>query len=49
MLVEQFYKGLNNNLSKAEALRQAQLSLLSHPQYQHPYYWAGFVLVGSWL
>ncbi|WP_224311978.1 MULTISPECIES: CHAT domain-containing protein [Nostocaceae] len=49
MLVEQFYKGLNNNLSKAEALRQAQISLLSHPQYQHPYYWAGFVLVGSWL
>ncbi|WP_126987705.1 CHAT domain-containing protein [Nostoc sp. PCC 7120 = FACHB-418] len=49
MLVEQFYKGLNNNLSKAEALRQAQLGLLSHPQYQHPYYWAGFVLVGSWL
>ncbi|MBD2255718.1 CHAT domain-containing protein [Nostoc parmelioides] len=49
MLIEQFYKGLNNNLSKAEALRQAQLGLLSHPQYQHPYYWAGFVLVGSWL
>ncbi len=49
MLVEEFYKGLNNNLTKAEALRQAQLSLLSNPQYQHPYYWAGFILVGSWL
>lgn len=49
MLVEEFYKGLNHNLTKAEALRQAQLSLLSNPQYQHPYYWAGFILVGSWL
>jgi len=49
MLVEEFYKGLNKNLTKAEALRQAQLSLLSNPKYQHPYYWAGFILVGSWL
>ncbi|MBD2342009.1 CHAT domain-containing protein [Calothrix sp. FACHB-156] len=49
LLVEEFYKGLNNNLTKAEALRLAQLHVLSNPEYQHPYYWAGFVLVGSWL
>ncbi|MBD2452466.1 CHAT domain-containing protein [Nostoc sp. FACHB-152] len=49
MLVGQFYKGLNSGLTKAEALRQAQLSLLSNPQYDHPYYWAGLILVGSWL
>ncbi|WP_339378682.1 hypothetical protein [Calothrix sp. NIES-2100] len=23
--------------------------MLSNPEYQHPYYWSGFVLVGSWL
>lgn len=49
LFMEEFYKGLNNGLTKAEALRQAQLSLLSNPQYQKPYYWAPFLLVGSWL
>ncbi len=33
--------------SKANALRQAQLALMRDPQYQHPYYWAPFVLIGS--
>lgn len=48
-----FYEVLNRtDISKADALRQAQLSLLLHsPQdkYQHPFYWAPFVLVGNWL
>ena len=49
-LISQFYKTLNQpGVSKAEALRQAQLSLLRSPQYQHPFYWAPFVLVGNWL
>jgi CHAT domain-containing protein/Tfp pilus assembly protein PilF len=33
--------------TKAEALRQAALKLLKKPQTQHPFYWAGFVLVGD--
>ena len=46
----EFYQAINQpNISKAQALRQAQLSLLHSPQYQHPYYWAPFVLVGNWL
>jgi CHAT domain-containing protein len=45
-----FYQVLNQpNVSKADALRQAQLSLLHSPQYQHPFYWSAFVLVGNWL
>jgi CHAT domain-containing protein len=45
-----FYQVLNQpNISKAAALRQAQLSLLHSRQYQHPFYWATFVLVGNWL
>jgi CHAT domain-containing protein len=49
-LISQFYKTLNQpGVSKAEALRQVQLSLLRSPQYQHPFYWAPFVLVGNWL
>jgi CHAT domain-containing protein len=33
--------------SKAEALRQAALKLLKNPETSHPFYWAGFVLVGD--
>ena len=35
--------------SKAEALRQAQLTLLNDPDYRAPYFWAALVLVGNWL
>ncbi|GAX38945.1 CHAT domain-containing protein [Nodularia sp. NIES-3585] len=48
LLMSKFYQGLRNGLPKAEALRQAQLDLRSHAQYSHPYYWAAFVLVGTW-
>ncbi|NES81951.1 MAG: CHAT domain-containing protein [Moorea sp. SIO2B7] len=49
-LMSQLYKSLSQSgVSKAEALRQAQLSLLRSPEYQHPFYWAPFVLVGNWL
>src|SRR5262249_20542084 len=33
--------------TKAEALRQAALKLMKNPQTSHPFYWAGFVLVGD--
>jgi CHAT domain-containing protein/Tfp pilus assembly protein PilF len=33
--------------AKAEALRQAALRLLKNPETSHPFYWAGFVLVGD--
>ncbi|MEH1902373.1 MAG: CHAT domain-containing protein [Nostoc sp.] len=48
-LIAEFYRLLAQKVvSKAEALRQAQLSLLNSPQYKHPYYWSPFVLVGNW-
>lgn len=48
-LITEFYRVLTQNkTTKAEALRQAQLSLLKDTQYQHPYYWSPFVLVGNW-
>ena len=36
-----------NGLSKAESLRQASLRLLRDPEYSHPFYWAGYILVGD--
>ena len=48
-LMSRFYKGLNVGETKAEALRQAELLLLSRPETNHPYYWAAFLLAGSWL
>ncbi len=47
----QFYRELEKNraISKAEALHNAQQFLLKNPQYNHPNYWAAFVLVGNWL
>ena len=46
-----FYQGLANpEVTKAQALRDAQLSILQDPQYRgHPYFWAPFILVGNWL
>lgn len=49
-LMSQFYRELaNKQLTKAEALRQAQLALLKNPKYQHPIFWAPYVLLGNWL
>ncbi|MGD2184265.1 CHAT domain-containing protein [Lusitaniella coriacea] len=49
MMVELYRQFAIAKTNRAEALRQAQLSLLKQEPYQHPYYWAPFVLVGNWL
>ncbi len=49
-LVTAFYRQLQDaGVSKAQALRQAQLQLLADRRYQHPGYWAPFLLIGNWL
>jgi CHAT domain-containing protein len=46
-----FYQKLidKDTISKADALRQAQLAFLKDPKYKHPLYWSPYVLVGNWL
>ena len=39
--------GLRGRGMKAESLRQASLGLLRSERYKHPFYWAGFVMVGD--
>lgn len=34
-------------VSKARALRQSLLALRRSPDHQHPYYWAGFTMIGD--
>jgi CHAT domain-containing protein len=46
----EFYQALaQSKVTKAEALRDAQLALLKQPQFRHPFYWTPFVLLGNWL
>ena len=48
--MEGFYGGMmNSRVSKAQALRQSQIDLLSSQEYAHPMFWAPFVLIGNWL
>ncbi len=49
-LITEFYRQRQQqpSLSKAEALRQAQLKMLADPQTQHPALWAAFTLIGNW-
>ncbi|MBY0431162.1 MAG: CHAT domain-containing protein, partial [Rhodospirillales bacterium] len=50
LLVPEFYSQLRNSgLSKAQALRNAQLSILRQERYSHPAYWSPFILIGNWL
>ncbi|MBW4630397.1 MAG: CHAT domain-containing protein [Iphinoe sp. HA4291-MV1] len=52
LFMGQFYEHLvKQQVTKAEALRQAQLDLLQNGrgEYRHPFYWSPFVLIGDWL
>jgi CHAT domain-containing protein len=49
-LVAQFYRHLRSpSVSRATALQRAQIYLLDNPDYQHPAYWAPFLLINNWL
>ena len=51
ILMGEFYRELTKNkVTKAEALRRAQITLLKkYPNYTRPGFWAPYVLVGNWL
>ena len=53
-LMVNFHRSLSSPLgvgkpkaTKTEALRQAALKVMKNPETSHPFYWAGFVLVGD--
>jgi CHAT domain-containing protein/tetratricopeptide (TPR) repeat protein len=48
-LMTRFYRGVfEKGLTPPAALQAAQIELLTTRRWQHPFYWAGFVLQGEW-
>lgn len=58
LMTEFYHQFSTGTVTKAEALRQAQLSLITNsnsednnpqhnPQFKHPYYWSSFILIGN--
>jgi CHAT domain-containing protein len=43
-----YYTGLKTGLGRGEALRQAQLAMLTRKNRLHPFYWASFIQAGEW-
>jgi CHAT domain-containing protein len=48
-LMANFYTSLASNPygEKADSLQEAALRVMKDGRYRHPFYWSGFVLVGS--
>ncbi len=50
MLMTRFYEQLRQpKITKAEALRQAQIHLIRQTDFRDPFFWSTFVLVGNWI
>jgi CHAT domain-containing protein len=49
LVIGEFYRQLQReHVSKAKALQNAQKFLLKNSRYQHPAFWASFLLIGNW-
>jgi CHAT domain-containing protein len=49
-LMIEFYRELDQpGITKAEALRRAQVNLMHQSDYASPFYWSPFILLGNWL
>ncbi len=48
-MMRNFYQGLlRDDLSKAGAIREAQMQMITSQDYAEPYFWAPFVIMGNW-
>lgn len=46
-LMVEFHLNRQKNLSEAQALRAAALAIRKEPGYEHPFYWAPFIVIGA--
>jgi CHAT domain-containing protein len=47
-LMQDLYAQLRKGVSKDVALQRAMNSVRGQKKWEHPFYWAPFVLVGDW-
>ena|SRR5215211_7178049 len=47
-LMTAFYSAYRGGADKAQALSQAMTHVREHEEWQHPFYWGAFVLMGNW-
>ena len=43
----EFHRSLKGGAGKSEAMRRAAVKLIADRRYEHPFYWAGFIVVGD--
>ena len=50
-LITEFYRQYfeNPQVSKAQALQISQKKLIAKSKFDHPCYWAPFLIIGNWL
>jgi CHAT domain-containing protein len=48
LMSDLYAKLADRNVTRAEALRSSQLTLLKSDKFSHPYYWSPFILLGNW-
>lgn len=49
LLMSKFHQQLKQeSSSKSQALRQAQIEMIQNPEFNHPYFWSAFILIGNW-
>ena len=49
-LVQDLYAELRKpGVSRAEALRRAQLALMKKEEFAHPFFWSPFLVISDWL
>jgi len=46
-LMLEFHRNLKSGTTKGDAIRQAAIKLISGKRYSHPFYWAGFIVLGN--
>jgi CHAT domain-containing protein len=48
-LIPEFYRNIyEKGMSKAHGLQEAQIRLLKDPRFEHPVFWAPYLLIGNW-
>ena len=47
-IMTDYYNSLKRGLGRGDALRQAQLAMISRKNRKHPFYWASFIQAGEW-